>query len=305
MRWFFLLALCCFSFFGPLHSGIESSFSQCKHKKHLNFVEGVDFMYMINLKKNIDTFRSHKTEFNKYDIIPYRYNAQDPSLLSYKKALNLGVRGSSKCSNFDALVVKRDLVKWFFSHKIIRPKFTPALMTNEDKTYFHPCMNKESISRDLDYLSIISDAYKSKYKVVWVMDDAVKIASDPNRIEGYLLDLQSIDRRWDVLYTDPLEQTESWPTGAETNMISRPDVKLNYDKPEFDHETGLHISEKILQIYTRSKAESFLISKHGMKKILTYYHKNHFFIPFATELPLIPGIKAYATNEPIVTSSSW
>ena len=178
-------------------------------------------------------------------------------------------------------------------------------MTNEDYRYFHPCMNKETISRNLDYVSIINDAYKSKYKVVWVMDDTIKIVKDPNCMEGYLVDLQEVDPRWDILYTDPIEKVDSWPNETDSDMISRPDVELNFTKPEIDHEIGLHISDKILQVYTRTKSSSFLVSKKGMRKLLSYYHKNHFFIPFSMEMPLIPGIKAYATNEPVVTGTTW
>jgi hypothetical protein len=120
-----------------------------------------------------------------------------------------------------------------------------------------------------------------------------------------LLDLGTIDGGWDVLYTDPYEKSQPWSNGEESNLVSRPDVNLNFLKPDVDESSMFNITDKTLIIFNRTRASSIIISRKGMKRVLSYYHKHHFFIPFSVELPLIPGLRAYATKDPIVSGSSW
>jgi hypothetical protein len=294
--WFLLMTLCCQMF---LHGGIESSLIQCKHKKGNHKIDGVNFIYMINLKKNLNKFREQKEEFNKYNIVPYRFNAQDPNCLTYNACRNVGAKGSYKYIRFDAIYVKKNYNKGLFSRNY-KPKLVSGIMSNEDNRYFHPCMDLESISRNIDYLSIINDAFKNKYKVIWIMDDTVTIKSDPNRLQTYIYDLQSIDTKWDILYTN---SSETGISRSGWNMIFRPDVKFKFPKPHNFDDLSWGMPEDISLSGIRTKSPSILISKKGINKILSYYKRNRFFIPFSTELTLIPKIRTYSINKDIVTSS--
>lgn len=288
---FFMVLVSCYASAGSF----EDCFKKCLHKRAYHDIAGVDYIYMINAKKDLSLFRRQKKAFAKYNIVPYRFNAVDPDSLTYKAISNIGVKAFNTKYEWEALCIKKYKKGWLMAPKIMR---------DANATYFGLNMNMDKIARNLDFLSVIYDAYKSKKNCVWIMEDDVDIVVDPNILTGYLIALRTNDSKWDVLYTDAADQV-SYASNEDVFIdCARPDVDLNaleYYRPKPDEPRTMDsdVSKASFRVYSYS----FLLSRDGMKKILSYYHKHRFFIPFSLEMQLIPNMHVYSLREPIVTSA--
>lgn len=271
---------------------LERSYKEAKHKRPFHVIAGIDYIYVINAKKDIGKFRELKKRFSKYDIVPYRFDAVDASNLTYKTLSNVGYR-TGKAMEFDATEVTRDGKNTIFRN---------AMIADPKAVYFHQSMTLGSIARNLDFLSVMYDAYKSKYKVAWIMQDNVQILIDPNVLTGCLVEMEEQDPKWDILYTDLGSRDKHAPSYEDFIQPMRPDVE--FEEPGFyaSRRTESYMScYPAMRLGLRTGAESFLVSRAGMRKILSYYHKHRLFIPFEVEIQLIESLNSYELCREVVT----
>lgn len=288
MRTIFLFLLVFFQFSLGAKE-IESSYRKALHKRNFHYISGVDYIYVINAKKDLTKFRELKKQFGKYDIVPYRFNALEASKLTYKDISNVGLR-PTKVFGYDALQVKRSGKNWILSlHQ----------MLDINCAYFNEAIKIEEISRNIDFLSVIYDAYKSKYKTVWIMEDDAEILMDPNIITGYLVQMKMKHPNWDILYTDVDSRNTEDPYYTDYFYPLRPDVRFEHVEVYEDRATA---SYPISKVGLRHGSCSFILNRKAMKKILDYYHKNRFFIPFSVEVQMIPNLKLYCLKDEVVTN---
>ncbi len=286
---FFFLFFCQFSLGAK---DIEASYKKALHKRDFHHIYGIDYIYVINANKDLNKFRDLKKQFGKYDIVPYRFNAVEASKMTYNQLSNVGLH-PIESSGYDSLQVKRSGKNWILSQQP---------MVDLKYTYFHRQIKVEEISRNIDFLSVIYDAYKSKYKTVWIMEDDVEILVDPNILIGYITQIKRDHPNWDVLYTDIDSRNRLDPYFSDYTYFSyplRPDVA--FEDIKFYQERG-NDSYPISKLGLRRGAHSFIINRKAMKKILDYYHKHRFFIPFSVELQLIPSLKLYCLRDEVVTN---
>lgn len=272
-----------------LHAGtFEDTFKKALHKSDCHYISGINYIYMINRKNELSHFRAQKKSFSNYEIFLYRFDAVNPDLLGYRTLSKIGVKGKYAFDHL-SLAVKK------CGHNY---SLSPSQTIDDGCAHYSLCMDQKDIARNLDILSIIFDAYKSKKNTIWIMEDNVTIVADPNVLTGYLIALQRIDAKWDVLYTDPVEKIKLWSIKQRLKWLRRPDIDLESSiiRESFP-------STQIVSPGMRMGSYSIIISRTGMKKILDYYHKHHFFIPVGTELGSIPNLNCYATIEPVVTCS--
>lgn len=262
------------------------------HKSADHSISCVDFIYVINEKKNIDTFRNLKKSFSYYDIVPYRFDAVDPMKMSYKTLFNIGFNVEDRFfPGQEALMLSKTGKKSWMLHEYY--------MNQCHKTYFHTQMTIYGIAKNLSFLSVIFDAYKSKYDVAWIMTDEAKIVKNPNLLTGYICQINETYPDWDILYTD-MESNEHRP--LEFDRIAppiRPDI--DFENEDF-YKARANGAYPIAKLGLRSGDYSFLISKRGMRKIINYYKMNKFFIPFAIEMQIIPKLRAFTLADEVVSN---
>lgn len=259
------------------------------HKSESHSLSGIDYVYLINRHKDLNKFKMLKKMFQKYNITPYRYQAVESSALDYKTLFNIGFNLGHGMYPINGLLLSK-------SGKTISLQEFP--MCREKSTYFHKQMTIWGIASNLSYLSVIFDAYKSKYDAAWVMTDVVKIKKDPNVISGYLALLNTEHPDWDILYTD-IDSRERRPlVYDDVTTPIRPD--MDFAPPEFYKERAT-TEYPTGRLGLRTGAYSFIISKRGIKKIVDFYKLNQFFIPFEIEIQIIPGIKSFVLRDEVVT----
>jgi len=269
----------------------------CKKALHkiseLHCISGIDYIYCINAKKDLKRFKTLKKEFGEYDIVPYRFDAVDPTRLSYKTLFNIGYNTARGTNGTLATLAMKS------GKNVILQQYP---MTMPRSTYFHQQLTLRDIAHNLNYFSCIFDAYKSKYKSIWIMTDDATILVNPNILTGYLIKLDMKHPGWDVLYTDKDSRDPRSISFAEIAHPIRPDI-------EFDSEENYKAREGtagcIRRVGLRTGAESFLLSKRGINKIVQYYKKHGFFIPFEVELQIIPDLKAYYIHDEVVSDGSY
>jgi hypothetical protein len=232
-----------------------------------------------------------KKSFKKYEITPYRFDAVDPAKMDYKTLKNIGFNVKENLYQMQGLMLTK-------CGKNIMLQEYPMLKANS--TYFHRQMTLFGIASNLNFLSVIFDAYKSKYDTAWVMEDNAKILVNPNILTGCLIQLDEEYPNWDILYTD--KQSRAHRPLEFENIISpiRPDITFESSEFYKARETGDY---PFGIVGLRSGAYSFIISKKGMKKVVDYYKQNKFFIPFEIEMQVIPKMNLFYLQDEVVTDN--
>lgn len=290
MRSFLLFLMCilCPSMYGR---DITYFCKKAMHKSGEHSFSCIDYVYVINAKKDIDKFRMLKKAFQKYDITPYRFDAVNPNKLSYKTLFNIGFKNRDNVFfGMEGLMLTKAGKSWMLHE---------YYLNQENRVYFHNQMTIFGIARNLDFLSVIFDAYKSKYDVAWIMTDDARIVKNPNMLTGYVCQIDQEYPDWDILYTD-LESNEHRPTRFDNvGTPIRPDIEFETADFYLDRANDGY---PIAKLGLRSGAYSFLISKRGMKKIINYYKENKFYIPFEIEVQIIKNIKSFVLKDEVVSN---
>ena len=154
----------------------------------------------------------------------------------------------------------------------------------------------------LSHLTVMSDALRSGYEIIWICEDDIEVIRDPNILSGYIKNLDSIVGRdqWDVLFTfrDYREAVGKYiisrGAGHRPNIDTRNQKKFNVDRS---------ISKELRQVGSRFGTQSMIWTKAGMQKVLDFYKEYKVFQPYDMDLVLIPDLKMYAVVDDVVTNS--
>lgn len=156
----------------------------------------------------------------------------------------------------------------------------------------------------LSHLSIYYDALQRGLKVIWVLEDDVKILRDPKVLTLIVDELNRLDPQWDILYTD-LDFINS--DGAYTRSLALPrDKKYPFSLPLEYYTYRENLSENIQLIRSRYGTASMIVSERGMKKVLDHFTLyDDILWPFDIEIHFVPEIRQYGIIDPVVTNANF
>ena len=154
------------------------------------------------------------------------------------------------------------------------------VMQEEGVTYYCHSMSRGAIGCILSHLSVLQDAYDSGYQTIWVMEDDIRVASNPLEIFSLIRTLDSLAPNWDVLFTD--DETK----GSDGNRVYcggiRPRPNFSY-RSLSDYYQRFYINADMVKLGLRFGSYSMIVRRSGMKKLLDHYKKYKIFFPYDME----------------------
>jgi GR25 family glycosyltransferase involved in LPS biosynthesis len=306
MKWLFLLA----SF---AYGDIESHLKKAEGKSEGHSMPSIDFIYMINLDQRPEKWRASADQLVPFGIHPYRFSAVNGWELTFDVIDAVGVKFAPWMEGgFWATVFRLKEAgespippKKEGYCKCIHP-FEGAFIWEQEeihelgKTYFSHCMERGTIGISLSHISILKDAWDSRYETIWVMEDDIRVLKDPRILSQLieLLDDQAGKDRWDLLFTDQDIHDAFGNTVPAAACAKRPDYKSMND---FVSKTA--ISAEFRKIGSRYGAHSMIIRRSGIKKLLQFFLAHQIFLPYDMDYTLPNGIQLYTVLEDVVSDS--
>jgi GR25 family glycosyltransferase involved in LPS biosynthesis len=274
---------------------LEDHFKQATGKGDHHKMRNIDFIYMINLDKRPEKYAMSINQFEKYGIYPYRFSAVNGWELSIDDINDVGLKYKKGMTPLMATTYLPEA----------NGKPTHEKMSTYGRTYFCHCMAPGAIGCALSHISVLQDAYDSGYEVIWVMEDDVEVLSDPNILSDLIDDLNAVvgKKNWDVLFTDYNYRIGVKKYLPAYGAAKRPDMDCS-DKERFSRKytKSYAISKNFRSVSARFGTHSMIISRSGIKKLLSYAKTHNIYLPYDLDNYLIPGIKRYALKRDIVTN---
>lgn len=262
----------------------------------------IDYIYLINLDFRPEKLAKSLKQLETFGIFPYRFPAINGWNLSKGDLETIGV----KLRNSSFMSLQSNIV----SHK--ENKMLERVRLNSShigRTVFSDQISLGAIGCTLSHLSLLQDAYESGYENILIMEDDIKVVKDPRILDNYitLLNEKVGEGNWDVLYTDPHRNQKNFLAICfHKNSFSRPYFKntifSNPSKVDMYSNLYMNIDNNFMKIKCRYGAHSMVISRSGIKKILSFYEKYNMYIPYDVELAIIPEISLYCLTFDVVTT---
>lgn len=268
---------------------LQRFFKSARGKTEEHRMEGIDFIYMINLDERPEKFAAASRELQFYGINPYRFSAVNGWKLSSDVLNSVGARFSGLQEQYMGHVYKVVEGEEFLHSEFLQ---------DNGSAYFIRGMARGPIGIVLSHLSVLQDAYDSGYQTIWVMEDDVGAVSDPREIPKLIQNLDRIYPDWDILFTDT-DTTD--PRGVKVPCRALPTRPNVFVPPlqEF-YQKFQPMGNEFHRIGMRYGSYSMIIRRSGMKKILDYYRKSGVFIPYDMDYWLCPDLKMVCTAKDIV-----
>jgi GR25 family glycosyltransferase involved in LPS biosynthesis len=263
-------------------------------------IEGIDFIYLINLDKRVEKWEASSSQLSFFHILPHRFSAiygwELPPALLNETGLKFqeGMRESEWAIHF--------LPSGEASYDFLRDACY-------GKRFFSRWMTRGAIGCALSHLSILQHAYDAGYETILVLEDDIRVAQDPRDLGPLIKQLDNClgSGNWDVLYTD-LDTNDaplySAPNDFESDLKGKLWWMWRPDMPSLDLSPFAKrsiLNEHFLKIGSRMRTHSMVIRKSGMKKILDYGKEKGLFLPYDHEISLVPGIELYSLRYPLIT----
>jgi GR25 family glycosyltransferase involved in LPS biosynthesis len=254
-------------------------------------MSNIDFIYMINLDERPEKYRRTMEELAPYGIYPFRFSAVNGWKLTYSALDELGV--------FYQPGTPHGPICSVFRH--VDGKELPSfeIMKEEGISYYCHSMSRGAIGCVLSHLSVLQDAYDSGYQTIWVMEDDIRVVSDPHQISTLITTLDHLAPGWDILFTD--DETK----GADGNRVYcggiRPRPHFSYQSLAY-YVNRTYLNSDLMKMGLRFGAYSMIIRRSGMKKLLDFFKTYKIFFPYDMEYFFPPEIKLYACRRDIVTT---
>jgi GR25 family glycosyltransferase involved in LPS biosynthesis len=279
-----------------VEAALKDHLKEARNKGSGHNLPGIDFIYIINLDFRPEKFQASCKQFNPYGIYPYRFSAVVGKELLPSVALDVSLKfenymlqvSASECRNEEAM-------------------FFPASALDPKRRYVGRQITKGFLGSFLSHLSVVYDALKSGYKTVWILEDDVEALDNPRKISSFIEELDRVVPKWDVLFTNPgMRGTEN--INKFTQDSQRPDM------PENDPTTFAYRRRSIDDVFMwdgpRWGTHSYVVRRSGMKKIIKYFNKRGFFMPYDVEfmympLKIISLKKHFVTDASGVISDNW
>ncbi len=282
-----IIALICFA---NLNAGFEKHFKKAENKSDMHKMAGIDFIYMINLDARPEKYERTMSALRPYGINPYRFSAVNGWELSFEALDELGVMLEVPQPFGTLCTVYRHVDgEEYWSHEYMKE---PGI------SYYCHMMSRGAIGCTLSHLSALQDAYDSGHKTVWIIEDDIRVVSNPHELTALISVLDKREPDWDVFFTD---NEIKGPNGPIPCTVIRPRPLFRLEPLEY-YLQRKNIQGDIVKIGMRFGATSMIVRRSGMKKILDYYKKYKVYFPYDIEYFLVPGINLYALNRDIVTN---
>lgn len=150
----------------------------------------------------------------------------------------------------------------------------------------------------LSHLSILSDAYKSGYQTIWVMEDDILVMRNPRLISQLIQQLDQIVDDWDILYTDIESKDCSGQFIYPKAVFPRPYLK---QKSTASYNCYRKINTLFVEVGMRYGCYSMILRRSGIEKILRYFEEHGFFYPLDNELCHVPHLKQITLTKEFIT----
>lgn len=271
---------------------IERFLQPAKNKSSIHQIEGIDFIYMINLDERPEKFALASSALQQFGIFPYRFSAVNGWKLPAEAFQQLGVKFAPGMiqENFLGTTYRQANGRSFMSNEYLKE--------NGD-TYYTLGLSPGAIGIVLSHLSILQDAYSSGFRTIWVMEDDVEAIDDPRQIPQLIRQLDAQVDDWDVLFTDIDTKNGNGVHVPCRAIAARPNRHI---EPLADFFSRFYpISPEFSRIGMRYGAYSMIIRRSGMEKILNYFKTYSIYLPYDMDFWLVPNIKLYSVNKDIVS----
>ena len=254
VRAFFLI----FFFFASLYSeGIEKYFKPAENKSGMHSMPNIDFIYMINLDQRPEKYEHTMKSLQPYGIFPYRFSAVNGWKLNFEAIDELGVMYQPGTPEGPISSVYRHVDgKEYMSFEIMKE---PGV------SYYCHSMSRGAIGCLLSHLSVLQDAYDSGYNTIWVMEDDIRVVSDPRELSSMIAILDALAPGWDIFFTDP-ETKNSYGSRVYCGGI-RPRPNFSFQPLDY-YVNRTPINKDIVKMGLRFGAYSMIIRRSGIKKTL-------------------------------------
>jgi len=153
----------------------------------------------------------------------------------------------------------------------------------------------------LSHISVVRDAYRRGFDLIWVLEDDVEFTGDVNHLPALLSNLSEIDPDWDVFYTDVDSKNDKGEYVPSLASDFRPDQSyfpLSY------YTKRTQAGREIMKIGQRFGMYSLFISRKGIKKILDYFTHVYVWAAVDIDIHYIPNINEYSAMRDIVSIHS-
>lgn len=277
-----------------LEASIQDYFKQAGEKSDAgrNQIEGIDFIYLINLDQRPQKLEHCLKSLSPYGIHPHRFSAVNGWELSIDAINNLGVPYK--------LGMPKDLWGTYY---LPNTNFQPfhEILQVPGRTYFSHCLSRGAIGIVLSHLSILQDALNSGYETIWVLEDDIEVIQDPHTLTHKINELDSLVGQdgWDILFTDIDTKNQQGKYVPCTDYARRPDF---FPKKPDQFNEKRKISKSFTKIGARYGAYSMILRRSGIKKILDFYKKYKIFLPYDMEYIFPDNIQLFSVNDDIVST---
>lgn len=254
-------------------------------------MDGIDFIYMINLDHRPEKYQQSLSQLVPYGINPFRFPAVNGRHLSFELVNDVGVK-------YDATM---EGGQWGTSY-IDPVTFEPFhdIVHIVGRTYFCHCMGRAPIAIVLSHLSVLQDALDSGYNTIWVMEDDIQVIKNPNNLSYLIKKLDKLtNKNWDILFTDQDTKNSRGEYVPCLGYAWRPNYK---PKTPLRFSNRQDISNDFRSIGARYGAYSMIVRKSGMKKILNFIKTHSIFLPYDMDFYMPNDIRMFCVRDDIVST---
>jgi GR25 family glycosyltransferase involved in LPS biosynthesis len=278
-------------YFVDLFGGVEDYFKKAENKTADPQMGNVDFIYMINLDKRPERYERTMKALRPYGISPYRFSAVNGWELSFQALEELGIvfEAGMKPGPI-ATVYRHDEGKEYLSYEVMKE---PGI------SYYSHSLSRGAVGCLLSHLSVLQDAYDSGYNVVWIMEDDIRVVSNPHEISFLITTLNHYAPDWDVFFTD--NEVKGGGGVPVPCMMIRPRPLVQLQPLEY-YLQRTALTSDITKIGMRFGSASMVVKRSGMKKLLDFFKTYKIYFPYDIDYFFVPGINLYACPRDIVTN---
>ena len=166
-------------------------------------------------------------------------------------------------------------------------------------TYYCHSLSRGSIGCLLSHLSILQDAYDAGYETIWVIEDDIRVVSNPHQLSSFITLLDLLAPDWDILFTDNEVKGPDGNPIPSYDIRPRPNFQI---KPLDYYRERKFITSDIVKIGMRFGSASMIVRRSGMEKLLNFFKTYKIYFPYDIDYFLAPGIQLYACTRDIVTN---
>jgi GR25 family glycosyltransferase involved in LPS biosynthesis len=276
-----------FGWIFTLSADLSDHLKKCENKTAHAGIKNIDFIYLINLDQRPEKLKRTCDQLSTYGIYPYRFSAVNGWELTIDAINDVGVKYYPEMSGEFMATCYHDS-NFLPSHEIIQ---------NVGQNYFGHCMSRGAIGIALSHISILQDAFDSGYETIWIMEDDIDVIRSPHILSDLIEKLDSLDRSWDVLFTD-VDIHDNYGNYYTTYYAGRRPDYISTNNFSLKNK----ISEDFIKVGARSGAHSMILRRSGVKKLLQYFKAHQIFLPYDMEYILPSGIRLYTVAQDVVSN---